>query len=131
MKFIPIILIIVLCMTGCVTRTMWNDVYPDYVELSLADAPREIIDLRNANVLRDDNWYWSEDGTKVYVKRPVYQRYTGNAVKALATPITITVDGVSIFVSSLPDIMTPIGDGLATMAPLVEFFAAIGYMMPR
>jgi hypothetical protein len=127
MRIIPFLLIAV-CLFGCAnskTNTLWTKVYPDYIAVSVFEAPAELKELKEKNVMNGDNWYWSPDGKWIFVKRPLADRCFGYSGKVLGTPIAMTWDGIIIVGKTLDgSISKDQGNFMMGLAQLAQIIGA-------
>ena len=127
MRIIPL-LIIAVCLFGCAnskTNTLWTKVYPDYIAVSVFEAPTELKELKEKNVMNGDNWYWSPDGKWIFVKRSLAERCFGYSGKVLGTPIAMTWDGIIIVGKTLDgSISKDQGNFMMGLAQLAQIIGA-------
>jgi hypothetical protein len=81
-----IVLVMLVCLTGCATRALWRDHGPDsYVEVPAADVDPEALTRAGIDHRQLPNRNW-------LVRRHGLDRVGSYAVLIFATPVTVIVD---------------------------------------
>ena len=125
------LIVFVIISFGCAdsrTNQLWTKVYPDYIAVSVFEAPAELKELKTKNIMNGDNWYWSPDGKWIFIKRPLAERCFGYTGKVIGTPIAMTWDGIIIFGKTLDgSITTDEGNFFNGLAQLTQIIGAYAY----
>ena len=107
---------------GSKTRELWVDDHPGYITLSVFGAPPEFKQHKDQHMSPGDDWYWSDDGRWLFIKRPLFDRCFEYAGKTLVTPIAMTWDGVitvaRVLDGSVSEEAGNFATGLATLAAI-------------